>query len=112
MYCLVLVRHHTLLRKKAPRRPKPSPAPRRSKILDQGRALADEALGKLLDAVEKDPEAVVAGAERALNSLGRIAAAAGDLRKWARENPEEAKAKIREAVVKGIQEAAKRRRTV
>jgi cell division inhibitor SulA len=91
-------------------RPRNEAPPKQQDWLGRGKAIADEALDRLLDAIDKDPEAVVKGAERAMSSLGRIAVAAGDLRKWAKENPEEAKAKLREAALEGLQQALKARR--
>ena len=111
MYSLRGMKRHVLIQRKAKKKaPKPRVTPAHKEILDRGKAIADQALGRLLDAVEKDPEAVVAGAEKALNSIGRIAAAAGELKRWAKENPEEAREKLREAVLKGIASVAKQRR--
>lgn len=116
---LVTLKKHRRGKKKLPRatskpelvEKKPAP-PKPSvyrELLERGKLLADRALGKVLDTVEKDPEAAVRGAERAAESLGRIAVATGELRRWARENPEEARQQLRDAVLRGIAQAAKKK---
>lgn len=84
--------------------------PKRSKVLTKGKEVVDQAVDRMLDAIEKDPEAVAAGVERFVMGLGKISQSIGQLRQWAQENPEEAKAKVREAVLKGIQDYAKKRK--
>jgi hypothetical protein len=116
------MKKHAVLRKrrrtgkKLPRAPKavvaPPPAAKPSfqrELLEKGKAIADQALDRLVVAIEKDPEAVIQGAERALGSLSRIAMATEELRKWARENPEEARRRLREAVLQGIAKATKKK---
>lgn len=89
----------------------PTPKPFLRELLERGKIFADRTLGKALDAIEKDPEDVVRKAERAADSARRIVVATSDLSKWARENPEEASRQLRDALLRGLAQAAKKGKT-
>lgn len=108
-------RRHRL--RKSPKKPPAPPAPpaRPSQAFAaRGKAVAAKAVEGLLDALERDPEAVARGAERAFESALKISQALKDLQRWAKENPDKARDKIRQAVLDGISTAAaeaKKKRT-